>query len=440
MLLVTGRAVTRSGRQTTAVAGAAAGLIAVLMAVRAGEPSRSPSAEGGTSVAPSTLSQVQAASSDPALDDWPEIIQSLDLSGPEGAQLVPALARLAADPAAPWVTRRQAVFTLGRIGEPARPAVPTLRELLRSNAPGEGGDTLDTPRLWSLKALALLGPAAREAAPDVIVVLEDPASPHLHRLAALEALARIGPAHPATLPQLVNVLQTPAPPGVAPDPEGAQVLLETQVAAAELLALYRGSASSAAPALLDAARNRHEPLRRAAVTTLGAIGSDLALEGLSEALLFDDSPAVQDAAAVALSKLGRSAVPRLVSLLEDRDAGVRWRAADALGRMGPLAAIDARGPLEQRLNDPDTVVRLSAAEALWTLTSEAGSVLDVALSLLSASDRQLRIRAYRLVLKIGAGPARTTVIEKLSELADGREPLARQAAVLALRELQAGAM
>src|SRR5690606_2335964 len=99
--------------------------------------------------------------------------------------------------------RRMAGLTLGRIGEPAQPAVPVFRELLHESGP----DAQETC-LWSLKALARMGQPAETAAEDVARIAGDDRQPYLIRATAMEALARIGgrqPVAPATLIQILQV-------------------------------------------------------------------------------------------------------------------------------------------------------------------------------------------------------------------------------------------
>ena len=130
------------------------------------------------------------------LVEWRDRIKQIRFDTPSAADAVPGLIEIARDRDVPWYTRRQAALTLGRIGEPAQQAVPVLVELLEESVDDSGAST----QLWSIKALALFGPVAREATAAFIELLESETQPHLARLSTLEALGRIGPAHPQTLP------------------------------------------------------------------------------------------------------------------------------------------------------------------------------------------------------------------------------------------------
>ncbi len=59
------------------------------------------------------------------------------------------------------------------------------------------------------------------------------------------------------------------------------------------------------------------------------------------------------------------ALEPLILALNDKNEDVRWRAAEALGKIGNTKAI---GPLEELVqNDPNSNTRDAAKEALWKL-------------------------------------------------------------------------
>ena len=60
-------------------------------------------------------------------------------------------------------------------------------------------------------------------------------------------------------------------------------------------------------------------------------------------------------------------MPRLIEGLTDRADVVRWRSAEALGKIG---AAQAAGPLAAALKDRDPLVRTEAAKALGGLGPE----------------------------------------------------------------------
>ena len=70
----------------------------------------------------------------------------------------------------------------------------------------------------------------------------------------------------------------------------------------------------------------------------------------------------QQEARLALENIGEAAVePIIQALLHSENSVIRWRAAEALGHMGDLRAIE---PLIQALVDKDTSVQWRAIEAL----------------------------------------------------------------------------
>lgn len=367
------------------------------------------------------------------LADWRAWFQEIELSSAEAGREVPALMQLVEDRSVPPVTRRQAALTLGRLGDRAAVAVPLLTSLLEE--PGSS-DEVDPPRLWGLKAVALMGRRARDATDAVRNILKSPQASLLERLMALEALGRIGAADDRTLPAIVEWLQSPAALTAAADvPLTDAEQRELQVAAAEILSLFGASAAPAMPALLTAARDPHEPLRRAAVTTLGTIGSPVLVDSLVDVLQFDSSPAVQDAAAVSLSQIGAPAVQTLTGLLDDSEADIRMRAADGLRRIGPPAQ-PAVAKLRKLMDDESAQVCLAAAEAVFSITDEFEAALDRAAPLLGSPDRQVRMRAHQLLIALGRAGHSGAVAQQLEPLVNGRNPVARQTALLTLRELQ----
>ena len=57
----------------------------------------------------------------------------------------------------------------------------------------------------------------------------------------------------------------------------------------------------------------------------------------------------------------------LIAALKDEDSRVRWRAANALGRLGDHRAVD---PLIATLKDESSLVRRGAADALESITKQ----------------------------------------------------------------------
>jgi len=108
-------------------------------------------------------------------------------------------------------------------------------------------------------------------------------------------------------------------------------------------------------------KHRDLDVQYGAAEALGEIGDSGAVEPLIAALKNNEYSGVRWKAAEALSKIGNSAVEPLIATLQYPDDDVRWKAAIALGEIGNPDAID---PLILLLSDDDRFVRSRAAHAL----------------------------------------------------------------------------
>jgi len=127
-------------------------------------------------------------------------------------------------------------------------------------------------------------------------------------------------------------------------------------------------------------------------------------------------------AAGCLGDLGDpAAVTPLAALLKDEESGVRWKAVEALGKMGSPAV----GPLTESLQSPDPDVRWMAAVALGDIGDPAA--IPALMGALEDPDTYVRSRAALALAAIGK-PARAGLIARLR---DGNERV-RWGAALAL--------
>ncbi|MEZ6147713.1 MAG: HEAT repeat domain-containing protein [Planctomycetaceae bacterium] len=344
-----------------------------------------------------TLKRVTVAPADEpeydglTLSEWRELMKSLDFQSPAAAKAVPGLLMLLQDCDLPWFTRKQAALTLGRIGQPAESAVTVLRSLLMSDDPVER----EAIAPWAAKALALFGPLAAEATPELELVLTDVSRPQIDRLCCVEALGRIGGARAEAVAALINFIQA--------DIGHTHEAHELQCAAVDGLALVGPQAAPAVPILIRLTSDDSESLRKNSAVALGAIGppSSIAAEALAELVLFDELPEVREAAATSLASIGDQGVEALHQLLTDQDMTVRRLAAESLGKVirPNQTTTDA---LLVALLDTDPVVRIAAAESLWRTNRKGERILSTILDALTSEDRQIRIRAYRLLLDLGS--------------------------------------
>jgi len=236
--------------------------------------------------------------------------------------------------------RSEAAWALGRLGPPARPAVPAL---LRGLAEAE-----ESVRLEAAVALGRIG--SSEARAGLFAALAD--SRQGVRWRAAEALNAIGLDSAHDPPSLVTAL-------------GNRDLYVRAFAAWSLGQMGPAAREAAGP-LAALALEADPGVRGVAATALGHIGSAetkaVAALGLG---LRDAAWEERWRAARALGLIGPGAVPAvpdLVAGLADPSDRVRREAARALGRIGPGAEA-ALPALQAARRDPNDAVREAAAGA-----------------------------------------------------------------------------
>lgn len=396
--------------------------------------SGSASSESPETTAPEVDSQPETEESDDAderryagdtIAEWQARIKNLDPQNPTSAAAVPGLIAIVQDDGVSSFTRRQAALTLGRIGEPATGAVPVLVDLI-------SGDEPEETAVWAIKSLALFGPQAKSSAPILVDTLQDGRRTPVERQACLEALGRIGTAHPGVVPALILTLQSTNT-GDSPGVDKAAPLRE---GAADAVSLIGPAAAPAIPALIRAARDASEPVRRKAFAALGTMGghAEIAAPAMVEAMLFDESAAVQDAAEESLAKVGPSVIPALVQLVHDDDEQIRLRAIRCLRRMGTAAA-PAASQLRAALQDSDERVRIEAAGALLPIADDPSDILPVLVDGLTSRERAIRMEASRLLTQ--QGQRAQSAITSVERLLDHESSNVRRLAEETLEKLRA---
>jgi HEAT repeat protein len=129
-----------------------------------------------------------------------EAIQAVARFKQGGAEAVPRLIELTKHENA--VVRRQAVRTLGKIGQPALPALPAFIGLIESDAvPGV--------REQSAEAIGEIGPSAAEGIPTLVKALKDPDA--MVRRDAVRSLGQMGPLAKSALPEVLPLTKDPEP-------------------------------------------------------------------------------------------------------------------------------------------------------------------------------------------------------------------------------------
>ena len=102
----------------------------------------------------------------------------------------------------------------------------------------------------------------------------------------------------------------------------------------------------------------------------------------------------------ALTEVGQSSVPALISGLGDASWSTRAAAADTLGNLGSLAEEAVPG-LIQGLSDESLWVRRNAAEALGTIAAPAEDIVPALMQVSSDSEMLVRLNAVMGLAKIG---------------------------------------
>jgi HEAT repeat protein len=206
--------------------------------------------------------------------------------------------------------------------------------------------------------------------------------------------------------------------------------------------------------LVKSLTNNNPDIRNKAAEGLGELRDARAVEPLSHALK-DPDQGVRWKAAEALGKIGAPAVGPLIAALNDRDSDVRWKAAIALGETKDPQAVD---PLIHTLGDEDRYVRSRAAIALgeigipardalirvlesgdeprrWGAAIALGRIgdresIDALLSSLRRRDGEVQQGVIRALGEIGE-PAVAPLIQMLQDV----DACAREEAVRALGEI-----
>jgi HEAT repeat protein len=265
----------------------------------------------------------------PLLKDRPDIAclaaQALQQMHVNAAAAIPELVQALTRPEEG--VRYCAAHALGATGSPA--ALPGLRQAM-GVYPGA-----------ALTAIAALGPAGREAFPDVVSLLDSP-----YGGAAARALGQIGRGLPETVEALnAALLSLPSN--------------EKGIAAEELGEMGEWAAG-AVPNLIATLSDANA--RISAARALGKIAS--APEDSVPALMAlwtASDRYTRSVAEQAVASFGQAAVPALIAGLEDRAMEIRVNAARHLGE---LRASEAVPQLVRALQDPDPSVQAGSALAL----------------------------------------------------------------------------
>lgn len=323
-----------------------------------------------------------------------------DLLASFGPRVVPNLMKALRDDEA--ARREAAAEVLGRIGPPAREAVPALLAALK-----------DKNSAVALTAALALAEVDSTRAGPVMPLLAD----SLNAPGAAAALANIGPDARAAVPALIAALKP------RKDATHADVLR-----AGARLALAR-IGTPAVPALIEALKDKREGVAPLAGEALGWIlpPPKEAIPALRQAIANDRAQAgVYVRALGQLRSAARAAVPDLIALLPD--AASRSEAARALMRIDPDQAEKAVPLLVKDLQAPEEAQRQRAVVALGRLGPRAKAAAPDLVNAVRGG--QLTEPALLFLPRLGRG-----AIPSLVDLLADKDVKYRQAAVMLLYDL-----
>ncbi|MBW3597300.1 MAG: HEAT repeat domain-containing protein [Planctomycetes bacterium] len=199
----------------------------------------------------------------------------------------------------------------------------------------------------------------------------------------------------------------------------------------------------------------------AAADQLVRVDPEIAVPALTEALSEDHALEVRWRAARALGRIGPAAADAagsLIAVLDDPAPEVRAYAAFALGRIGGEAAQGAVPTLVKQLTDENSTVRRAALDALFALRPDPQVVTPLLVQALEDADPRIAVASLRTLADRGEsavpllvkslespkaaywaalaleelGPKAKTAVPALTKLLSHEEPEVRMQALLAL--------
>jgi HEAT repeat protein len=332
------------------------------------------------------------------------------------------------------LVRVRAAAMLGQMKGEAAEAVPWLVRGLR--------DVELDVKLECISALGEIGPAASDAAGPLLNLTKEDDFFLMEPMVGA-ALGNLGK---DVVPALVKALkETPAKKRVALfalGSIGADARESVPAVAARLkdvdapirgqaaLALAKmGPAASDATADIEKALDDADPLVKLhAGSALWHVAKDPRGKAvLAKGLAFDKADHRVRACQL-LGSMGAGAAdfvsPLASQLKEERDANVHVAMLDALAAIGS-ASSDAASRVRPFLEAKEDEVRLSAAHALYRLTTKPDDTLPVLQRAIANADAGLRRRAYGIAASMGASakPLVPTLLERLPQEMDAKHAL-----------------
>jgi len=306
-------------------------------------------------------------------------IGAIGAMGPDAVQALPVLREALSDERMFGMAAAGAAIMIGRLGEPAKPAVPDLIALLRRRGMGGTGG--------ALIAFTELGPVAEDAAPVVIETLKETQDAAVVNL-CLSALAAIGPAAKPALPQLLEILK-------GDDATQRQKSLA-------VLAKLGPDAEPALPQLIRILRSNDQDCRGWACEVLSNCPSiakkalpDLVKASNGQEGVLDDAP----------QGPGKPNEPNKPDEKDPTTSKLMYWGTRALANLDPPEP-GAGSTLAARLSSPSTGTRSWAAFGLERMGGKAAAYLpDLRKALEGETDQGNRTSIERAIAKVALTPA-----------------------------------
>ncbi len=307
------------------------------------------------------------------LNSSPEIFHNNSIAIAPNASALEPLVNTVQNQKLPLQQRVNAIIAIGKLGPDAGNAVTVLKDALTDR------NTVEIRRR-AAEALSAIGPKAKPALPELIILLKDP-NPSV-RAAAAEAVGKFEGVGKEVVPSLIDVLDDPNP--------------IVRINGINSLSSFGSDAHSALPQLIEGLNDPDRVIRKTIINTLSRLGKDAkpAAQALSKLIQGNDND-ISVAALMALGQIGSEAnvaVPDVGQALTNEDSKIRTWAAITLGRMGETAEPVLPG-LRRALQDSDKNVRQNVASSLGKITSNTPETLTALLIALNDDDIGVRISA-----------------------------------------------
>ena len=299
-------------------------------------------------------------------------------------------------------------------------------------------DQIAKVRQNAVRALRRIGPAAHAAEKSLRKILTDPDRNAGVRQEAVMALGEINPPSSVVVRLLVEALQDKDA-GVRE--KARQVLSKIDSPPGFRVGLWPnrllplGSSASIVRSLVGGLKIQNPEIRKDIIAILGRFkaSANLVVKPLIQVLVTEENEDLRHEAASALARIGSPAVKPLIRALKHPKIGVRIKAIEALGRIGPQAG-EAIKPLAKLLGS-EAEIRQQTARTLGKIGPEAEAVIG---ALLDRLDQEKEPEVFREVMAaIGAiGSSKETVIAKLVALLQDGDAEVRQLSAWVLGQIK----